>query len=125
MAKETITKKEWKDVLEFASSESGIPKKQLDDDSEVIKRALDKMLEKYQPKKAGDSLEIKTPFLKLISTRVPETVYTDETGNKKIRPECCLVNGAIERNFITAANIGLVDDAAVEKAALSSSKKSA
>ena len=50
MAKETITKKEWKDVVEFASAESGIPKKQLDDDSEVIKRALDKMLEKYQPK---------------------------------------------------------------------------
>lgn len=123
MAKDTTKCIEWAEVVDVASAESGFPKKELHDGAEALAKAVETVLEKYQPKKDGDSLEVTTPFCVVTSTRLPESIVTDANGAKFTRPSCCAVNTCVRTSFITAANIGLVDPEAVEK--VSSGKKSA
>lgn len=121
MADKNTVKKSFADFCEFTSQDSGIPKKQLQADLEACNIGLQKMLEKHQPKKVGDKLEITTLDCVYRSTRAPAQVVTDPAGNKFERPECCIVNVCIRRELITAANVGLVDDADLEK--IANSKK--
>lgn len=110
MAKENQTKVvEWKEVIELASTDSGIPKKQLEEDSVAIDKSIKSLLTSKQPKRDNESLEIKTPFTLYHSTRLPETVITDSAGHQVTRPSCCEVNLGIPRSYVDAANIGLVD----------------
>ena len=123
MAKDTNKCIEWSEVVDVASAESGFPKKELHDGAEALAKAVETVLEKHQPKKDNDSIEIFTPFCSIISTRLPESIVTDVNGAKFTRPSCCSVNVTLRTSFITAANIGLVDVEAVEK--VSSGRKSA
>lgn len=120
MAKEITKTVEWSEVIETGSANSGVPKKQLTEDAEILSKAIEQTLEKYQPKKDNDVLIVGTPFAVYTSTRLPETIVTDANGAKFTRPSCCAVNVCVRTSYINAANVGLVDEAAVEKA---SSKK--
>lgn len=113
MAKE-LTRK-WEDVVGTCADESGMPKKQITDTAEAINKSIQTELSEHQPKRDGDTLAIATPFGKFISERLPEQVITDASGNKFKRPSCCVVNVGIPNAYITAANVGLVDDAEIEK----------
>lgn len=117
MAKDSIKTISWNDVLDHASSVSGVPKKQLSDDTEIIVSAVEDLVKTHQPKKAGDTTEIQTPYFKLAALREPETTITDINGTKMIRPECVAVNLSVRASFVTAANIGLVDDTTTVKTA--------
>lgn len=110
-----VTTRKWEDVVGTIVDDSGMPKKQVVDTAEAIHKGIAKELSSHQPKRDGDKLEVKTLDAKYVIERLPETVITDANGNKFTRPSCCAVNCAISADFISAANIGLVDDAAVEK----------
>lgn len=116
MAKETKKIIQWSEIIEDASAESGVPKKQLAEGAEILSKQVEKKLSQYQPKKDGDSLEIWTEYGSIVSTRLPETIITDANGNKFTRPSCCAVNMGVRTSYINAANVGLVDEEAVEKA---------
>ena len=120
MAKDSTKTIEWSEVVEMGSASSGVPKKQLAEDAEILSKAIEDTLEKYQPKKDNDALVVYSPFAVFTSTRLPETIVTDANGAKFTRPSCCAVNACLRISYINAANVGLVDPAAVEKA---SSKK--
>jgi hypothetical protein len=113
MAKQTTRK--WENVVDTTCEASGMPKKQVTDTAQAIFKAVQTELSTHQPKRDGDVLEVETPFGKVVSERVPEQVIVDASGNKFTRPPCCAVNMAIPTEYITAANLGLVDDAAIEK----------
>ena len=113
MAK-TVTRK-WANVVDTIADESGMPKQQITQTVDAFCKGIQTELSKYQPKRDGDVLEIETPASKVVAERVPEEVITDATGNKFTRPSCVVVNLGIPNEFITAANTGLVDDAAIEK----------
>lgn len=108
MAKDT-KKYEWADVLELASTNSGIPKKQIEEDCNAVNTAIGQLLEEKQPKRDNESIEVDTPFAQYRSTRMPETIITNVAGDKVVRPPCCLVNVGIPTDYVTKANIGLVD----------------
>lgn len=105
----------WSEVVELAASESGLPKKQIEETAEVLNTSIQHSITNYQPKKAGDSSEVRTKFGAIISTRNPATVITDADGKKVPIEECCSVNIAIPNSYITAANIGLIENIGVEK----------
>jgi len=109
MGKDVTKSVEWKEVVETASSESGAPKKQIEETCEAVHKAIQTCLTKHQPKRDGDSVEIMTPFAVVKSTRIPEQIVTDASGNQVKRPSCCGVNYGVSRDYVTAANIGLVD----------------
>ena len=106
---------EWSEVVEKTAQESNLPKKQIEETSEALNVAIQHTITDYQPKKAGDSSEIRTKFGAIITTRNPATVITDAEGRKVPIEECCSVNIAIPNNYITAANIGLIENVGVEK----------
>lgn len=113
MAKTTT--RSWENTVDTIVEGSGMPKKQVTETAEAISKGIQSELQTHQPKRDGDQLEVKTPFIKLIVERVPEQVIVDASGNKFTRPSCCAVTAGIPSEFITAANIGLVDDASIEK----------
>lgn len=110
MAKEQQVKTvEFEEVVATASDLSGAPKKQIEESCNAVQQAISALLTKHQPKRDGDSVEVITPFCPIISTRLPEQIVTDASGNKVKRPACCAVNTGVRREFIKAANIDLVD----------------
>ena len=109
MAKATEKEIEWKEVVETAADLSGAPKKQIEADAEAIDKSIRQILTEKQPKRDGDTLTVYTPFGAYCSSRLPETVVTDANGNRTTRPSCCAVNVGIPRDYIDAANCGLVD----------------
>lgn len=115
MAANKVTTRKWEDVVGTVVDESGMPKKQVVDTAEAIHKGIMSELQNHQPKRDGDKLEVKTLDAKYVVERLAETVITDASGNKFTRPSCCAVNCAISADFINAANIGLVDDASLEK----------
>lgn len=115
MAKDTNKRFEWSELVDEVASQSGFSKKEVNDVTEAVAAAIETVLEKHQPKKDYDSLEIFTPLCSVISTRLPESIVTDANGNKYTRPTCCSVNTVTRTSFIDAANIGLVDSETVEK----------
>ena len=109
MAKETTKTVSWKEVVDLVSSDSGIPKKQIEDTAQAIDKGIKSTLSSKQPKRDGDSIEIETPFTCFKSTRLAASVVVDQNGNKVNRPTCCAVNTAVPVSYIDAANLGLVD----------------
>lgn len=105
----------WSEVVELTASESGLPKKQIEETAEAVNVAIQHAITNYQPKKAGDSSEIRTKYGAYISTRQPATVITDASGKKVPISECCVMNVCIPNSYINAANIGLIDNVGVEK----------
>ena len=98
----------WESVVDVISADSGMPKKQ-------IVKGIEKVLEDKQPKKDGDVLHVETPFDLYTATRVPEQVIKDPSGASYTRPPAIAVNTSVPKNFVTAANMGLVSAGDVEK----------
>jgi len=113
MAKTTT--RSWANTVDTICEGSGMPKQQVKDTGDAIFKGIQTELSTHQPKRDGDILEVETPFGKITSERLPEQVITDASGNKFTRPSCCAVNMGIPVGYIEAANLGLVDDAAIEK----------
>ena len=113
MAKTTT--RTWANVVDTVCDASGMPKQQVKDTADAIFKGVQTELSTHQPKRDGDILEVETPFHKVTSERVPEQVITDASGQKFTRPSCCVVNLGIPTEYISAANLGFVDDAAIEK----------
>lgn len=113
MAKTTT--RTWANVVDTICEESGMPKQQVKETIEATLKSVCSEASTHQPKRDGDVLEIETPLVKYVSERIPEQVITDASGNKFTRPSCCAVNAGIPTEIINAANLGLVDDAAIEK----------
>lgn len=105
----------WESVVDVISADSGMPKKQIDDTSKQIVKGIEKVLEDKQPKKDGDVLHVETPFDLYTATRVPEQVIKDPSGASYTRPPAIAVNTSVPKNFVTAANMGLVSVGDVEK----------
>ena len=122
MAKDQTKTVEFKEVIEEASSASGAPKKQLEESAAAIHNAIQTCLTKHQPKRDGDSVEVMTPFCVVKSTRLPEQIVTDASGNQVKRPACCAVNYGVRREYVLAANVGLVDSASLEDTGSSGKK---
>jgi len=122
MAQNKTVTRRWEDVVNTTCEASGMPKKQVTETADAIHKAIQSELSSHQPKRDGDVLEVETLYGKYVSTRVSEQVITDAAGNKFTRPSCCAVNFSMPTDYISAANLGLVDDAAIEKDGMSKKK---
>ena len=113
MAQTKTVTRSWEDVVNTTCEASGMPKKQVTETAEAVHKAIQSELSSHQPKRDGDVLQVETLYGKYVSTRVSEQVITDSAGNKFTRPSCCAVNFSMPTEYISAANLGLVDDAAI------------
>lgn len=108
---------EWKDIVEFTASESGFPKKQIEETMNAVDTSLQKLLGQNQPKKVGDRVEFETPLGLYRTERLGATQVIDVNGQKQNRPECIAINFSVRNSYIDAANIGLIDESAIQASA--------
>jgi hypothetical protein len=93
---------------------TGIPRKQIDDVSNQIVIGIESIVEKNQPKRDGDKVDILTPFGTYGLIRFGAQNQVSPEGIQVVRPTCIGMNVSLPRRFINAANIGLIDKATEE-----------
>jgi hypothetical protein len=104
----------WEKIVVEVEEISGIPRKQIDDTADQIARGMESVIEKNQPKRDGEEVVLETPFGGYTLHRLPAQNVPTENGKQVVRPTCIGLNCIIPRNFITKANVGLVDKATAE-----------
>jgi hypothetical protein len=103
----------WPEVVARTSADSGIPKKQLEEDFGQVTETVSKLIEETRPQKVGTCTIIHTPLGAIRNTKIPSEIRTDiSTGKKVEREECFSISIAAPKKFVDAANVGLVLDKA-------------
>lgn len=108
----------WRDVVAKAAEETGISKKQLEEDCAAVAKTIQGLMESDRPKKIGEQTLIKTPFAAYSVSYVPAEIGIDtKTGKKTERSACYGVALGAPKAFVDAANTGIVlEKKAVEDA---------
>jgi len=122
MAQNKVVTRTYEDVVSRTAEDAGMPKKQITETIEAFSKTIKSELADHQPKRDGDVLNVESPFVKYVATRVGEQVITDAEGKKFTRPPCIALNCALPTDYIHAANVGMFDDAAIEKDGISKKK---
>jgi hypothetical protein len=123
MAKDTTKVVSWEKTVAKVEEISGIPRKQIDDTANQIVLGIEAIVRENQPKRDGDTVTLETPFGGYEFIRYPAQNVQTQSGQQVVRPTCIGGNSVMPRNFITQANVGLIDKATEE--AESKKKKSA
>jgi hypothetical protein len=113
----------WEKTVVKIEELSGIPRKQIDDVANQIVLGIEATVRENQPKRDGEEISIETPFGGYTLIRYPAQNVQTQNGQQVVRPTCIGVNFTLPRNFVTKANIGLIDKATDEAADADAKKK--
>jgi hypothetical protein len=115
----------WPEVAARVASDCSMPKKQIDETMGAVAETLSKIIEETRPQKIGTATLIHTPIGAIQVTKIPSEVRVDIASGKNVeRDECFAVKMGTPREFINAANVGVVLEKN-EKPEKSEKKKSA
>jgi hypothetical protein len=99
----------WPEVVSRVSSEKGVPKKQIEETVGAVTEVLAKLISESKPQKIGTATMIQTPTGGIRITKIPSEVRTDVSTGKQVgRDESWAISIATPRDFIDAANVGVV-----------------
>lgn len=98
----------WKDTLTRISTDSGFPKKGIEEHLTATANTLETLIKETRPKNVGEETVLKTPLGAIRVKYAEERVVSNpKTGEQFMRPACMGINIAPPEGWMTSANTGI------------------